>query len=183
MSDRLVFRDRPDDARLQKLEEESIDLFHDIKAAIVPGPWEASPVEEEHQDLRELFLTTPGELRRFRRSYLSIGRIRYPDAPRSEEHYLQWDNRLAGQKWAGAWQLLKMAIRLYRHRPFSWKDLDDNLVGQPTTYCIPKSLKAGLTLIASHCLKLKNLKEPQCYHLTSVQLTDYPAVCISRMGA
>jgi len=170
MNNRPPLRIQPSDSFFGELEQESIALFYAIKRVIVPGAWESSPVEEKYQRLREVLLTTPGVLPGFRHLFLAAGRLNFPDSPRPKEYYLQWDNSLAGQKRAGALHLLKMAIRLYRHRPFKLEDLDDNLVGQPTTYRIPKSFGGGFAAIGRRFFKLRNLERPELYHVTEAQI-------------
>lgn len=177
LSGRLALRTQPNDSFLSELEQESIALFRAIKATVVPGPWEPSPVETKHLGLhglllglRELLLTTPGVLRGFRHSFLAVGRLNFPDIPDPTGHFLWWDNKLAGQKRAGARHLLSHAIRLYRHRPFKLEDIDDNLIGQPTVYSIPKSAKGILAAIGRRYFKLGNFSNPGYYHITEAQM-------------
>ena len=170
MSDQLSLRAQPNDSFLNELEEESIALFHSVKKAIVFGDWEPAPVEKQYLPLREALLTTPGELRQFRRSFLAGGRLNFPDSPHPKEHYLKWDNSLAGQGLRRALHLLKQTLRLYRHRPFRLEDVDDNLIGQPTVCSIPKSVKGVLAAVGHRYFKLRNFKKTDCYNITEAQI-------------
>jgi hypothetical protein len=173
MNHRISLRAEASDPFLCEIERESIALFHAVKAVVVPGAWEPSPVEEKYQSLRELLVTTPGILRGFRHSFLAAGRLNFPDSPIPKEYYLEWDDRLSGQKRAGGVQLLSEAIRLYRHRKFRLADLDDNLVGEPTTYRVPKSFRDGMLAMGRRILKLRNLNQPHVYHVTEVKIRSF----------
>jgi hypothetical protein len=140
MTSPLILRSERPDSLLQSLEEQSIALFDRLKKAVVPGPWDPSPVEDKYLRLRETLLTTPGLLRGFRHTFLAAGRHNFPDSP-SKTAYLDWGGGVPFQtRWRGAIHLLKMAWTLYRHRPFRLTELDSNLVGQPTTYDLPAQL-------------------------------------------
>jgi hypothetical protein len=149
-----------------------IQLFHSVKNETLRGAWDPSPVEDKYLSLRETLLMMPGVLRQFRRSFLAAGRLNFPDFPRPKEHFLQWDDHLMGQRWAGALHLLKMAIRLYLQRTYSLAELNDARVGQPTTYRIPASARGALAGFGRKVLRLKLSRGPwvSWIHVTEAQL-------------
>jgi hypothetical protein len=172
MTSSLTLRSERSPALLQNLEEESIALFHRLKAASVPGPWDPSPVEDKYLRLRETLLTTPGLLPGFRHTFLAAGRHNFPDSP-SKTAYLDWGGGIPIQtRWKGALHLLKMAWTLYRHKPFQLTELHSNLVGQPMTYNVPASWRS---LIGSDTSRV---------HITEAQLryVYYRQQLVSALG-
>jgi hypothetical protein len=82
----LTLQPTPDEQSLKALEQEAISLLEAINAAIIPGNWQPSPVEEKYQLVREALIRTPRVLRTFRRSFLAAGRLNWPDSPRPKEY-------------------------------------------------------------------------------------------------
>lgn len=167
----LVQRGDLDDVELAAIEAEAIALFREIQQSAQSGPWDPSPVEDRHKTLRELLLVTPGVLRRFRRTFLAAGRLNFPDSPRPKEVFLEWDERLAGQKRAGAVHLARMLVALHRRQPFALHELSDTLVGSPTTFPIPTSRRQILSIVARRLFGRKRSIEGEAAYayVTEVQ--------------
>lgn len=165
--DTLTFCPITDPARLSALEREAVQLFDELSAACVPGGWRPSPVVEQYRLVREALLRTPGMLRMFRRSFLAGGKVEFPDAPVPKSYYLQWGRRLPyrGQQAAGALCLLKMIYRLRRQTAIRLADLHDPLIGDPSTYPVPRSWGAWVRLT-----RRQNLDGVSAYHVTRAQV-------------
>ncbi|GEM_PF-3003404 len=158
------------DAFLEVLERESIALFQQIKQATVSGPWDASPVEDKYLPLREALLAIPGFLRGFRHTFLAAGRHNFPDSP-GKQVFLDWGGCVPlGLKWKGARHLWKMARTLYRHRPFRLADLDSPLIGEPSTYRVPRSLSVTLAEIVRRLRRKGPLASDRYCHITEAQI-------------
>lgn len=141
----LMVRREPSPASLERLEQEARQLYHRLMEHASHGPWDPAPIEERFRRVREALLLTPGVLRGFRHWYLATGRLNFPDAPQPKDTYLRWEGGIPWrQKWpAGALRLWRMYRRLSREMPVRLGELQDTLIGEPSTFKIPRSA-AGL---------------------------------------
>lgn len=66
--------------------------------------------------------------------------------------------------------LLRKGLQLYRHRRFRIADLADNLIGNPTAFPIPRSIRGAMLGLARHFLRMRRLPRPQYWRITEAQM-------------
>ena len=168
----LTRRRQPSAPLLQQLEEGAIGLYHRLRECAVEGPWDPAPIEERYRRVREALLLTPGVLRAFRHWYLAAGRLNFPDAPRPKDTYLRWEGGIPWrQKWpGGALRLWRMYRRLSALEPVTAADLQDTLIGQPSTFMIPRTPGALARLVWRRLSGVSASNGLDCYRITEAQL-------------
>ena len=161
-------------SKLEEIEREAIALLDFLMAAHTAGDWDPSPVEEKYRLLREAGVRTPGMLRNFRRNFLAMGWLNFPDCPYPKDYYLQWGERAPTaqrivHRIKGAKKLMAMWCHLRRSMSFRLQELDDPCVGAPMVFKVPDSFLDLVKWFLSSVLRV-SVAPPQLRRVTEVQI-------------
>lgn len=172
--EKLKIRPNLNEEFLNMLEQETLRIATKLGASKNIGDWKPSIVEAKYELIREAMLKTPGFIRKFRRTLISSGWLNFPDIPEPKS-FLEWGETLPyrRQRAQGAFCLTKKLIKLYIKMPFKLIELNDDLVGSPTTYEVSNSFPGLVKDVILSMLGVSPKKKDNMIHITENKIRNF----------